>query len=181
MALIVFGVCALLTLGGIKWYTSYRQSALMREYQDKAYSDSGNAAAETIEEQAVLGVMSIPKIDLTVAVCEGVSQSVLRYSVGHFSDTAFPGQMGNCAITGHRSYAWGEYFNRLDELETGDEIIINYNASVYTYVVTEKRVVEPDAAWVLNQAQSYELTLITCTPIRVGSHRLIIKAILIQP
>jgi sortase A len=179
--LIACGVCVLLALVGMKWYTAYRQKSLMQAYREKASAHADTAVTETIEERAALGILSIPKIDLTVAVCEGVSQSVLRYAVGHFPDTVFPGQMGNCAITGHRSYAWGEYFNLLDELEEGDEIVVEYGGSAYTYVVTEKYVVERDAAWVLNHAQSYELTLITCTPIRVATHRLIVKALLVQP
>jgi sortase A len=165
----------------MKWYTQYRQNAFVQAYRDQENLISADSPSQALSGQSVLGILSISKINLTVAVREGVSRSDLRYAVGHFADTALPGQMGNCAITGHRSYAWGEYFNRLDELEAGDEVRIDYGGSTYTYSVTEKYVVDPDDAWVLNQAQSYELTLITCTPIRVGTQRLVIKALLIQP
>ncbi len=135
-------------------------------------SDEGDSSSNIV----VIGELLIPKLDLDVAISEGVSSRMLRYSVGHFTGTALPGAAGNCAIVGHRSYLWGEFFNRLDEMFPGDEIILSRDGKSYTYIVTEKFVVEPDELWVLNQGEMNELTLITCTPIRVASHRLIVKA-----
>jgi sortase A len=137
-------------------------------------SDGGEE--ETSSNVVVIGKLQIPKLDLDVAISEGVSSRMLRYSVGHFTGTALPGDIGNCAITGHRNYLWGEFFNRLDEIFPGDEIILTRDGSTYTYIVSDKFVVEPDELWVLNQGQAKELTLITCTPIRVATHRLIVKA-----
>lgn len=129
-------------------------------------------------ELELIGVLQIPKINLKVAIAEGVTRDALRYSVGHFEETALPGDYGNSSIIGHRNYVWGEYFNRLDELEIGDKIKIERADKTYTYYVTEKFVVEPEETWVLDQGDEYTLTLITCTPIRIATHRLIIKAIL---
>ena len=88
-----------------------------------------------------------------------------------------PGQKGNFCVIGHRSYTYGEFFNRLDEIEENDEIIVEYNGKEFKYKVTEIKVVKPEEVSVLNQSEEEEITLITCTPIRVGSHRLIIKGI----
>ncbi|MFT4145473.1 MAG: class D sortase [Mobilitalea sp.] len=131
-------------------------------------------------ELELIGVLQIPKINLKVAIAEGVTRDALRYSVGHFEKTALPGDYGNCSIIGHRNYVWGEYFNRLDEIEVGDKIKIVRADTTYTYYVTEKFVVEPEEIWVLDQGDESTLTLITCTPIRIATHRLIIKAILDQ-
>ena len=65
----------------------------------------------------------------------------------------------------------------LDEIEENDEIIVEYNGKEFKYKVTEIKVVKPEEVSVLNQSEEEEITLITCTPIRVGSHRLIIKGI----
>jgi sortase A len=126
-------------------------------------------------ERNVIGVLEIPKLDLRVAVGEGVSSRTLRYAVGHFSDTALPGETGNCALIGHRSYLWGEFFNRLDEMERGDEVYIKRGENTFRYTVSDKFVVEPEELWVLNQGETGILTLITCTPVRVATHRLVVR------
>ncbi len=142
--------------------------------------ESSEEESNSSSELELIGVLQIPKINLKVAIAEGVTRDALRYSVGHFEKTALPGGYGNCSIIGHRNYVWGEYFNRLDEVEIGDKIKIVRADKTYTYYVTEKFVVEPEETWVLDQNDEYTLTLITCTPIRIATHRLIIKAILDQ-
>lgn len=91
--------------------------------QDGDYSnrDTDNALLK-IEGIDVIGVMEIPKIDLKVAVAEGTDKQTLKKAVGHFEGTAMPGEVGNFAVAGHRSYTYNEFFNRLDEMEIGDEI-----------------------------------------------------------
>ena len=140
--------------------------------------ESSEEEATSSSELELIGVLQIPKINLKVAIAEGVTRDALRYSVGHFKETALPGDYGNCSIIGHRNYVWGEYFNRLDEIEIGDKIKIVREDTTYTYYVTEKFVVEPEDTWVLEEGDESTLTLITCTPIRIATHRLIIKAIL---
>ena len=73
-----------------------------------------------------------------------------------------------------------EYFNRLDEVEKGDTITVQNNNNTYNYTVTDIFVVEPQEVSVLESDKDghSEITLITCTPLRVGTHRLIVKGIL---
>ena len=130
------------------------------------------------EDAPIMAKLSIGKIELTEAVKEGTDQNALRSALGHMEDTAFPGEIGNCVIAGHRNYMFGRYFNRLDEMETGDEIVITTETGTYTYTVFETQVVLPEDISVLEQTKDSRLTLITCTPLFVGSHRLIIKAAL---
>jgi LPXTG-site transpeptidase (sortase) family protein len=202
MLLIGAGLSLILAAGGIKLYTGHWRNALLRQYEEDpatapAASADGalqgltadgalpdpdglaNGGTGTPKNIRVLGVLRIPKLGLTVAVGDGVTRRTLRYAVGHFTGTALPGEEGNCAITGHRSYLWGEYFNRLDELEHGDSIELERGGATYTYIVREKFVVTPDQTWVLNHREGHELTLITCTPIRVATHRLVVKAVLV--
>lgn len=73
---------------------------------------------------------------------------------------------------------FSEFFNRLNELEIGDSIIIEKGEQIYTYTVSEVFVVKPDETWVLDQTPDAQITLVTCTPIRIGSHRLIVKGVL---
>lgn len=128
----------------------------------------------------VIGILSIPKIDLVVAVQEGVDQHTLNYAVGHFPQTALPGEKGNFAVIGHRNYARGQFFNRLGEIEVGDEIIIQRNAQEYVYWVTQTFVVTPDQTSVLDVTPEAQITLVTCAPPRRSTHRLIVKGMLAE-
>ncbi|WP_315166935.1 class D sortase [Metaclostridioides mangenotii] len=127
-----------------------------------------------------VGILKIPKIDLKVAVGEGIDMKTLKYAAGHFPDSPYPGTEGNCAIAGHRSYTYNQFFNRLDEVDDGDIIIMQTKDGEFKYEVYKKFVVLPEEVSVLNDTEDAELTLITCTPIRAATHRLIIKAVLVE-
>ena len=127
-----------------------------------------------------VGILKIPKIDLKVAVGEGIDMKTLKYAAGHFPDTPYPGEEGNCSIAGHRSYTYNQFFNRLDEVDEGDKIIMQTKNGEFTYEVYKKFVVLPEDVSVLNDTEGEELTLITCTPVRSATHRVIIKAILAE-
>lgn len=137
---------------------------------------SPDLAPPSLDVFGAIGILTIPKIDLKVAVGKGIDMNTLKYTVGHFSDTPLPGEKGNCAIAGHRSYTYSQYFNRLDEVKEGDEIIIKTKKGEFTYMVYKSFIVLPSEVSVLNNTKDAELTLITCTPVRVATHRLIIKA-----
>ena len=125
------------------------------------------------------GVIAIPKIDLQMPVVEGADSWSLRASAGWYPESAEMGQAGNCAIFGHRMYEYGRHFNRLDELEK-DDIIKLYDADGHTfkYVITGKEVIKPDILMdtLADRNDGFSLTLVTCTPTGVGSHRLLIYA-----
>ena len=130
------------------------------------------------EAYTLLGVLTIPKISLSVAIGENVENSTLKYAVGHFVESTLPGNTGNCCIAGHRNYTWGEFFNRLDEVVIGDEILVECSGTSYSYTVTEVFVVDPEDTWVLDQTENAQITLITCTPIHVATQRLIVRGTL---
>ncbi len=128
-----------------------------------------------------IGRIEISKIDVDLIMLEGSSQYNLIYGAGHMAGTAYPGDVGNCAIAGHRGYTFGTYFYRLDELEPKDIIKITYGGKVYDYSVDESFLVLPTDVYVLAQPKDEkQLTLITCDPPVTGTHRLIIRASLIE-
>lgn len=134
--------------------------------------------SKSYEEAQTIGILSIPKIGIETAVLEGVNKETLRYSVGHYEGTPLPKTGGNFCVVGHRSYSYGEFFNRLDEMEIGDEIYFDSEGENYTFKIFEIVVVNPEDIWVLDNTDNTIITLITCTPIRVGTHRLIVRGIL---
>ena len=87
-------------------------------------------------------------------VIEGVSPADLQDGPGHFPETPLPGQLGNAAIAGHRT-THGQPFNRIDELQPGDDIVVTTLVGRYVYVVTGTRIVAPT---------DYELVIPTIDP-----------------
>lgn len=130
-------------------------------------------AFDPLSQYIQLGILKIPKLKVSQYILEG-TQRQMRYGVGHVTGTAAVGQAGNCAIAGHRPYP----FRYLDKLVSGDSIIIKADGHVYTYTVYESFDVLPAEVWVLKRVdgEPYVLTLITCTPYMVSSHRLIVRA-----
>lgn len=134
----------------------------------------------SVETGKVMYLLRIPKIKLEEAVREGSTPNVLSSALGHVENTAFPGQDGNCCIAGHRNYVFGKYFNRLDEIEEGDYIEIETPDEIYKYKVTGIEIVEPEDVSVLEYSEGKNMTLITCTPFMIGTHRLIVHAEMVE-
>ena len=128
------------------------------------------------------GILSIDRIGAILPVTDGVSVAQLQVAVGHVPQTAPIGGEGNAVIAGHRSYTYGQMFNRLGEVAEGD--LIRYEdktGATFTYEVFESLVIEPgdQAAFVQTEGE-HLLTLYTCTPIRKATHRLLVRASLIN-
>lgn len=183
LIIIAVGLGILLSSIGLNIRQSIVKKKTVEEF--KEYIESGEAFTEEGGNPAVEGdviaILRIPSIDSENPVREGVSKSVLSDSLGHDMSTALPGTEGNSVIAGHRNYTFGKFFNRLDEVEVDDLIYVDTATQTYTYAVTEIKTVEPDDLSVLEPVEGKEqLTLYTCTPIYIASHRLVIIAERIQ-
>lgn len=181
--LIAIGVIVISSAIGMRLWAAHKEKAMINDFQKTIAQEDEKPSTDTTadtqppsDKEGVLGILTIPKINLKVAIGEGVDLSTLKYAVGHFTGTAMPGQKGNFAVAGHRSYTYSEYFNRLGEIKNGDEIYVQDKNGTYTYKVYDISVVTPDHVEVLNPTTDATMTLVTCTPIRVATHRLIIKA-----
>ena len=98
------------------------------------------------------------------------------YAVGHHRGSANPGEVGNIVLSGHiSSPGEGAVFNKLPNLKTGDGIILITAQQPFMYVVDDTQVVKPTAVDVLNPTSSSIVTLITCVPDGIYSHRLIVR------
>ena len=129
----------------------------------------------------ILGTISIHKIGLEEVIIHGVGDKELRLGIGSLTPERSPGQIGNVALAGHRSWTYGKHFSRLGELTLGDQVDIQTDSGTFTYRVTDTFLVTPDQISVVdNTDQRAELTLITCEPARNPTHRLIVKAQLVS-
>ena len=174
-------------------------SALQREEIDaikeaaKAYNDQlesvigKNAQGEGVAQDSyidliqlgdALGYITIPKIDLNLPIYEGTGSDVLAHGIGHLSETSYPlgGESTHCALSGHRGMAEPELFTNLDKLELGDRFYLHVLDEVLAYQVDRVLVVEPEQVEALEIVEGEDLcTLVTCTPIGINSHRLLVR------
>lgn len=150
---------------------------------DDAQTDAGGANAAAQDKTAAIGTIEIPSIAQKMALMLGATKTTLGYGAGWMETSAAPGAPGNCVVLGHRMKAYGRDFNRLDELRAGDTINVSLiSGEKYTYIVTGTAVIEPEALAAELGARNggYNITLVTCTPVGVGSQRLLVTGELIQ-
>jgi sortase A len=171
-------------LWGTGLYTARAQDDLRAEFDAKLSAPSTTTTtgpATTSPPPPPTGeavaLIRIPKIGLDKHVVEGTGLADLRKAPGHYPSTPLPGTVGNAAIAGHRT-TYGAPFNRLDELEAGDEILVTTLAGSYTFKVEEKKVVSPSQVEVLDPTPVAKLTLTTCHPKYSAKQRLVIVAAL---
>jgi sortase A len=117
----------------------------------------------------------IPAIKIDSIVVEGDDWEALKKGAGHHAGSANPGQRGNVVISGHDD-VFGEIFRYIGDLKPGDEITLYTKESKFTYVVKNKRIVDPTDVSVLQQTTEATLTLITCYPYLVDSQRMVVFA-----
>jgi len=99
----------------------------------------------------------------------------LKRGVGQHIGSANPGETGNLVLTGHNDI-YGEVFRRLDQLRPGNEIVVFTATSSYVYLVTETMIVAPNYVQVMDPTPDATLTLISCYPYLINSHRIAVLA-----
>ncbi len=134
-----------------------------------------------LKKAGVLGIIKIDKIKLKLPILEGATEKNLKKGAARIKGTSAIGEVGNVALAGHRSHTNGRFFNRLDELEVGDQIVIETDNKTYYYKIYKKIIVEPEDISVLDHNnKDHILTLVTCHPLYKATERLIIHAIQVQ-
>src|SRR5581483_7063771 len=99
------------------------------------------------------------------------------FAVGHHQGTAFPGEVGNVVLSGHISSPnEGDVFRHLPNLKMNDGVVVMTSEQPYLYRVADIKVMTPDAVQVLDRTPTQVLTLITCVPDGIYSHRLVVRA-----
>ncbi|WP_394238888.1 class D sortase [Niallia oryzisoli] len=181
--LILFGMVLLIFVIYAKVQTYMEQKKLIDEYTSLTFT--GNSADESIEKLQsakkgdTIGILQIPKIDLETPIVEGADIEDIKFAVGHLPASGKTNDLGkvnhNFVIAGHRSYIYGKYFNRLDELQIDNEILISIGNKEYTYKIKDKKIVEPTDVDVIKPMKDKSLvTLITCHPKNSDKQRLIV-------
>jgi len=137
--------------------------------------------------------ISIPSIDVDAPVVElstirnekgELVWETAKHAVGHHMGTAHPGDRGNVVMSGHISSpvkGEGNVFSRLPELQVGEAVVVQTAGETYRYRISDRRVVDPSEISVMNPTAAPILTLITCFPDWIYSHRLVVTGVPLLP
>ena len=132
----------------------------------------------------IMGYIEIPAIDVLLPICHGVGEDSLERGAGHMPTTSLPigGKGMHTVISAHSGMATARMFTDLEQLEAGDVFYLHVLNEALSYEVDQILVVKPYQidALKIDREQDY-VTLITCTPYGVNSHRLLVRGHRIEP
>ncbi len=131
-----------------------------------------------VDGHGMIGYITIDKIKVELPIYHGTSEKVLNVAVGHLEGSSIPvGGIGTHAVlSAHRGLPSTKLFTDLDKLEIGDTFTITSLDRLLTYEVDQIEIVEPHdiSNLEIDPTKDY-LTLITCTPYGINSHRLLVR------
>lgn len=125
----------------------------------------------------IMGCISIPKIDVELPIYHGTNDNILSDGVGHLQASSLPvgGASTHAVLTGHRGLPSSKLFTRLDEMKINDFFYIDVCGEMLAYQVSEINIIEPDEVDKLDiEADKDIVSLITCTPYGINTHRLVV-------
>ena len=125
----------------------------------------------------IMATISIPKIDVNLPIYHGTDDNVLSNGVGHLQTSSLPvgGNSTHSILTGHRGLPSSKLFTRLDELKINDLFYIYTCGEMLAYQVNEIVIIEPEDVESLDIKSDEDLvSLITCTPYGINTHRLVV-------
>lgn len=144
-----------------------------------AYADMLKA-----DENGLMGRIKVPRIDVDLPIYHGTSESTLLRGAGHLEGSHLPvgGDGTRSVITAHRGLANSTMFTNLDQMETGDTFSVEVLGEVLVYRVFDVQVIDPNDTSSLRASPGEDLvTLITCTPLGINSHRIVVTGERITP
>lgn len=131
-----------------------------------------------INNDSIMGSINIPKINVNIPIFHGTSQPVLEKGIGHLANTSLPigGKSTHSVLTGHTGISKAALFTDLDKLVIGDVFFIRVLNRTLAYKVDQIKVVLPNETSDLRIVDNQDyVTLITCTPYGLNTHRLLVR------
>lgn len=134
--------------------------------------------ARMLEVNEQLGYLAIPTIGLDLPIYAGTSAKVLEKGSGHLEGSSLPvgGQSTHSVLTAHRGLPSARLFTDLNQLKKGDRFYVTNLKETLAYKVNQIKVIEPSQldALTIVEGKDY-VTLLTCTPYMINSHRLLVR------
>ena len=146
---------------------------VLSEEQKEEYPELLN-----VRDTGAMGYIEIPSIDCYLPIYHGTSEGVLQTAVGHLEWTSLPtgGVSTHAVFSGHRGLPSAKLFTNLDKVVVGDVFILRILNETLTYEVDQILTVEPEdtEALLIRKGRDY-VTLVTCTPYGINTHRLLVR------
>lgn len=164
-------------------YNAYLSRAIKGQdsnisYTEEKMNEGANEYEKMLKANEMIGYITIPKIDLNAPIYEGTSNEVLSKGIGHMEGTSLPvgGESTHSVLTGHRGLPTAKLFTDLEKVEIGDRFYIKGIGGIIAYEVDQIKVVEPTEFddLKIEPGKDY-ITLMTCTPYMINSHRLLVR------
>ena len=127
----------------------------------------------------IMGYINIPSINVNIAIYHTATEEVLQTAVGHIEGTSLPvgGDGTHCVLSGHRGLPSAKLFTDLDQLGEGDVFMLSVLGETLTYEIDQIRIVLPTEVDNLTMERGHDyVTLVTCTPYGINSHRMLVRA-----
>lgn len=144
------------------------------------YNEYNKSYINFLDEGEILGYISIPKIDVNLPIYNGTSKEVLAKGVGNLENTSLPtgGKGNHSVLVAHTGLTKGKMFDDLNKLELEDKFYIHILDNKLEYKVNRIKTVTPDNIQDLEKEEDKDyITLVTCTPYMINSHRLLVRGI----
>ena len=133
------------------------------------------AAESNLGRGDAVGRISLPTLDRSQAIVEGIDVETLRRGPGHYPRTSLPGAGSTAGVAGHRT-TYGAPFRTVDRLRRGDPIDVAMPYANLRYRVEDVRVVSPGALWVVAPRGYDRLVLTACHPLYSAAQRIVVFA-----
>lgn len=147
--------------------------------EEKEQTGISEADAALLSQTEVIGILEIESIGIRYPVMEGTGSAVLNTGIGHITETAAIGEMGNCVLCGHNGSRYGTFFTPLNQVQEGAVVtVLDKEGVTHSYEVTETFVISPYDNSIKNQSDTEELTLFTCA--ESGTKRFVVKCIPVE-
>lgn len=166
-------------MGLARAYNESLNNVVSEDPYSEKKKEAGRAEyARMLEVHEMIGHVEIPKINQDLPIYAGTAEEVLQKGVGHLEGTSLPigGNSTHAVLTAHSGLPEATLFTHLNELEIGDKFYIHNIKEIIAYQVDQKKVIEPTnfSDLLIEPGHDY-VTLLTCTPIMINSHRLIVR------
>lgn len=172
----------------MKQYNQQLGNAVVQDEADanaekiKNSSEAGQeeeaGSADLLKTGEIIGYLTVPVIDVNLPIYYGTTQDVLAKGVGYIPETSFPlgGKSTHSVLTGHRGLPDAKLFTDMDKVTEGDCFYIHVLDEILAYQVDHIKVVDPEDTTDLDIVEGEDyVTLVTCTPYAINTHRLLVR------
>ena len=166
--------------GAQEYNDSLHRVILTDPFDEESYGLIGAHYTESlnVDGNGLIGYVDIPKIDVYLPIYHGTSIEVLSRAAGHLEHTSLPigGPGTHCVISAHSAFPTQTFFDYLEDLDYGDTFYLHVLNEVLMYEVDQIKVVLPEDTKDLYIVEGEDyVTLLTCTPYSVNTHRLLVR------